>query len=397
MFIAGQGGRSEHRVTGAEHTMNQDDATDEVATRVQTTAPHIRELENPAAAEFRRLLDEEEYVFAPGTYHALDARLAEMAGLDAVYMSGYSTVLGQFGFPDLEMVDMREMVENAKRMVEATDLPIVADCDTGYGGVHNVRRAVREYEKVGVAAVHIEDQTTPKRCGHIAGKQIISREDARARFEAAVDAKQADETVIIARTDAYGSANGGWEEHLERGRLYADCGVDLVWPEMPDPSREDAVRYAETLHETHPEATLAFNYSSSFAWSKEDDPLTFAELGELGYKYIFITLFALHSGAHAVYEDMRNAAENAEQAQFELEDRYLGHPTESHHELSFVPRFQEIEAQYDPDAKTRQESSAGFSGEREEAVITSGDTESSAGGEDTPAGEADEESSAADD
>jgi isocitrate lyase len=348
-----------------------DDGIDEVASRVNSTEPHIRNIENEAARELRDMLNSQDYVFAPGIYHALDARLAEMADLDAAYMSGYSTVLGQFGFPDLEMVDMREMVENAKRIVEATELPVVADCDTGYGGIHNVRRAVREYEKVGVAAVHIEDQTTPKRCGHIAGKQIVSREDAEARFSAAVDAKQDEDTVVIARTDAYGSANGDWEEHLARGRLYADCGVDLVWPEMPDPSREDAVKYAETLHETHPDVKLAFNYSSSFAWSEEEDPLTFQELGDMGYKYQFITLYALHSGAHAVYEDMKNVAENAQEAQFDLEDRYLGHTTESHHELSFVPRFQNIEAQYDPEAKRRQEESAGFSDEEEEAVITS--------------------------
>ena len=345
---------------------------DEVASRIKSTEPHIRdELDNPKARELREKLNSQDFVFAPGTYHALDARLAEMTGHDAVYMSGYSTVLGQFGFPDLEMVDMREMVENAKRQVEATDLPIIADCDTGYGGTHNVRRAVREYEKVGVAAVHIEDQTTPKRCGHIAGKQIVSREDAEARFRAAVDAKQSDDTIIIARTDAYGSANGDWEEHLERGRIYANAGVDIVWPEMPDPSREDAIAYAETLRETHPDIKLAFNYSSSFAWSQEEDPLTFEELGSIGYNYIFITLFALHSGAHSVYEDFKSLAENNEQAQFDLEDRYLGHPTESHHELSFVPRYQQIEAEYEPEAKRRQEESAGFSDENEDAVITS--------------------------
>jgi len=352
--------------------MTTDDTdTDEVASRVGSTEPYVRDVDNAAAREFRELLNSQEFVFAPGLYHALDARLAEMAGHDAVYMSGYSTVLGQFGFPDLEMVTMTEMVENAKRIVEATELPVVADCDTGYGGTHNVRRAVREYEKAGVAAVHIEDQTTPKRCGHIAGKQVIPREDARARFEAAVDAKQDDDTVVIARTDAYGSANGDWEEHLERGRIYADAGVDIVWPEMPDPSREDAVEYAERLHETHPDLKLAFNYSSSFAWSQESDPLTFAELGDLGYTYIFVTLFALHSGAHSAYEDMRNAAENDEQAQFALEDRYIGHPTESHHELSFVPRFQNVEAEFDPEAAERMEASAGFSEDEEEAVITS--------------------------
>ncbi|MFC6837591.1 isocitrate lyase [Halomarina ordinaria] len=322
--------------------------------------------------KFRELL-EGDYAFAPGLYHALDARLAEMAGHDAVYMSGYSTVLGQFGFPDLEMVTMTEMVENAKRIAEATNLPVVADCDTGYGGIHNVRRAVREYEKAGVAAIHIEDQTSPKRCGHIAGKQIVSREEARARFEAAVDAKQSEDTVIIARTDAYGSANGDWEEHLERGRIYADAGVDLVWPEMPNPSREDATRYAETIHETHPDLKLAFNYSSSFAWSEEEDPLTFAELGDLGYKYVFITLFALHSGAHAAYEDMKNLAENAEQGQFDLESRYLDHETESHHQLSFVPRYQDIEAKFDPDAAERIQRSAGFKEEEPDPISSSDD------------------------
>jgi len=330
-----------------------------------------KEIDNPAGRRLRNLFDEQEYTFAPGIYHALDARLAEMAGLDAAYMSGYSTVLGQFGFPDLEMVTMTEMVENAKRMVEATNLPVIADCDTGYGGVHNVRRAVREYEKAGVAAVHIEDQTSPKRCGHIAGKQIVSREQARSRFEAAVDAKQSEDTVIIARTDAYGSANGDWEEHLERGRIYADAGVDLVWPEMPDPSREDAIEYAETIHETHPDLDLAFNYSSSFEWGAEEDPLTFEELGDLGYQYIFITLYGLHSGAHAAYEDFANIAENDEAAQFDLEERYIGHETESHHELSFVPRYQDIEAEFDPEARKRQEESAGFTEDENDPITAS--------------------------
>jgi len=332
-----------------------------------------RDIDNPAGRKLRQLFDEQEYTFAPGIYHALDARLAEMAGLDAAYMSGYSTVLGQFGFPDLEMVTMSEMVENAKRMVEATNLPVIADCDTGYGGVHNVRRAVREYEKAGVAAIHIEDQTSPKRCGHIAGKQIVSREQARSRFEAAVDAKQSEDTVIIARTDAYGSANGDWEEHLERGRIYADAGVDLVWPEMPDPSREDAVEYAETIHETHPDLDLAFNYSSSFEWGAEEDPLTFEELGDLGYQYIFITLYGLHSGAHAAYEDFENIAQNDEEAQFDLEERYIGHETESHHELSFVPRYQDIEAEFDPEARERQEESAGFTEDESDPITAEND------------------------
>jgi isocitrate lyase len=116
---------------------------------------------------------------------------------------------------------------------------------------------------------------------------------------------------------------------------------------------------------------MAFNYSSSFAWSEEADPLTFEELGELGYEYIFITLYALHSGAHAVYEDMKAIAENDEGAQFDLEGRYLGHETESHHELSFVSRFQEIEARFDPEAEERMASSEGFTEEQTDPISTS--------------------------
>jgi len=170
------------------------------------------------------------------------------------------------------------------------------------------------------------------------GRRSSPQEQARSRFEAAVDAKQSEDTVIIARIDSYGSANGDWEDHLERGRIYADAGVDLVWPEMPDPSREDAIEYAETIHETHPDLDLAFNYSLLVRVGAQEDPLTFEEeLGDLGYQYIFITLYGLHSGAHAAYEDFANIAENDEEAQFDLEERYIGHETESHHELSFRP------------------------------------------------------------
>lgn len=128
-------------------------------------------------------------MFIPGTYHTPDARLAEMTGHDAAYMPDYSTVLGQFSFPDPEMVAATEMAKGAKRMVEMANLPVIAGCDTGYDDIHNIHRVIREYEKVGIATVYIGGQTTPKRCGHIAGGQIVSREKAKARFETAIDAK----------------------------------------------------------------------------------------------------------------------------------------------------------------------------------------------------------------
>lgn len=322
---------------------------------------------------FRQAVAAEKPLQVVGAINAYAARLAEHSGFKALYLSGGGVAASSCGIPDLGITTLEDVLIDARRITDNTDLPLLVDIDTGWGGAFNIARAVRSLEKAGVAAVHIEDQTTPKRCGHIAGKQIVSREKAKARFEAAVDAKQSEDTVVIARTDAYGSSNGDWDEHVERGRIYADAGVDIVWPEMPNPSREDAVAYAEEIHETHPDLKLAFNYSSSFAWSEEEDPLTFQELGDLGYKYIFITLFGLHSGAHAVYEDFKKLAEQDEEGQFDLEQRYLDHPTESHHELSFVSRYQDIETEFDPEARRRIEESEGFSEEQADPITSNDD------------------------
>lgn len=149
----------------------------------------IQDADNQEARELREILNTQDFMFAPGMYHVLDTRLAEMTSHDAACMSGYSTVLGQFSFPDLETVTMTEMVENAGRTIETTNLSVITGCDTGYGGIHSVRRVVHECEKAGVATVHIRDQTTSKRCDRIIGRQIISREKAKTRLEAAVDVK----------------------------------------------------------------------------------------------------------------------------------------------------------------------------------------------------------------
>lgn len=306
------------------------------------------------------------YVYAPGVYSAAGARIAEIAGHDVVYMSGASTNIGTYGFFD-GLIGLSEMVSNAKNIVRATDVPVVADADTGYGGVNNVKRTVREFAQAGVAAIHIEDQVWPKRCGHAAGKEVVPRADAEARYRAAVDARdEADEDLfLIARTDAYGSANGDWEEHVERGRLYLDTGVDMLWPEMPDPSREEAIDYAETIHETHPDAKLGFNYSSNFEWSAEDDPLTFAELGDLGYKYMKVTLFEMQAVAYAAYEHFKDLAENQEKAQWRMEDLWEGHEhfggsTEMFWELGQFEEYQRNEEKYLQDAEEKYDSSDGY-------------------------------------
>src|ERR671935_2678162 len=157
---------------------------------------------NHASPGLSQLLDRPEPVLAPGCYDALSARLVEEAGFPAVYMTGFGTAAARLGRPDVGLLTMTEMVDNARRIVEAVGVPVIADADTGYGNAINVIRTVQEYERAGVAAIHIEDQVAPKKCGHMEGKQVIPAAEMGAKIRAAGAARRSDAFVIIARTDA---------------------------------------------------------------------------------------------------------------------------------------------------------------------------------------------------
>jgi len=221
---------------------------------------------------------------------------------------------------------------------------------------------VQEFIKTGVAGIHLEDQRFPKRCGHIAGKTIVSREEALGKYRAAIAERDRldRDFVIIARTDAYGAVGGSMEEAIWRGRASADAGVDLVWAELSNSERGPAIEFARAMKQTHPNLPLAFNYSSSFRWHQDGDPLTFRELGELGYRFIFITLFGAHAATYAVWNAMEELVRDQEQAQWRLEKAKVGHPTESHHVMARVAHFQELEKKYIPGTEERIKSSAGF-------------------------------------
>jgi len=301
-----------------------------------------------AGRRFRELLRTEPYVFTTGVYTPIQARLAEMAGLKCVYMSGYSCALGYLGRADLGFPTMTEMTTWAKYIASAVSIPVIADADDGYGNALIAMRTVEEYEKTGVAGIHVEDQRFPKRCGHLAGKVVLPREEAIKKFKAILDARSDPDFVIIARTDAEGAVGGGLEEAIERAKYYADLGVDLVWPEFSSPDRELAEKFAVEFKKAFPEVPMAFNYSSSFRWYRVENPLTFRELGEMGYKYIFITLGAIHAGMYAEYNFMRDLVENQEEAQFRLQRMKEGHPTENHHKLGRFEYFQQLEEKYLP-------------------------------------------------
>jgi carboxyvinyl-carboxyphosphonate phosphorylmutase len=189
------------------------------------------------ASRFRDLLRQDGMVVAPGAYDCITAKLIEQAGFAAVYMTGAGTA-ATLGYPDFGLVTMSEMVANAGRIAAAVELPVIADADTGYGNELNVFRAVREYEKSGVAGIHIEDQEFPKKCGHLEGKQIILRDDYTAKIRAAVAARRDPHFVIIARTDA--RAVAGLDEAIARANEALAAGADMAFVEAPQSLEEIA-------------------------------------------------------------------------------------------------------------------------------------------------------------
>src|SRR5271170_3473320 len=190
------------------------------------------------ARGFRDLLKTERMVVAPGAYDCITAKLIEQAGFPAVYMTGAGTA-ATLGYPDFGLVTMSEMVANAERIAAAVELPIIADADTGYGNELNVFRTVGEFERSGVAGIHIEDQEFPKKCGHLEGKQVISRDDYIAKIRAAAAARRDGDFLIIARTDS--RAVAGFDQAIARANAAIAAGADMAFVEAVQTTEELAL------------------------------------------------------------------------------------------------------------------------------------------------------------
>ncbi|MCI3952395.1 MAG: carboxyvinyl-carboxyphosphonate phosphorylmutase [Burkholderiales bacterium] len=225
------------------------------------------------AARLRSLLREERCIIAPGVADALAARLVALEGFDAIYMTGFGTSLTRLGMPDVGLLTATEMVDNASRIADASGLPLIADADTGYGNPINVRRTIRDYEKAGVAGVHLEDQAWPKRCGHLSGKRVIPAAEMVAKIQAACDARHDADFLIISRTDAI--AVEGLAAALERGERYREAGADMLFIEAPV-GRAEVERVARHFQGV----PLLYNMAAS---GKTPD-LPADELGRLGFR-----------------------------------------------------------------------------------------------------------------
>jgi len=241
-----------------------------------------------ATTTLRRMLNEPGIIVAPGAYDGISARLIERHGFKAVYMTGAGTAASALGQADLGLTTLTEMATHAAHIASCISLPLIADADTGYGNPLNVIRTVREYERAGVAALHLEDQVFPKKCGHIAGKAVIPMKEFAEKIRAAAENRTDPDFIIIARTDA--RAVNGIDDAIERGLRYCEAGADVIFVEAPT-SREEIERVAREI-----KAPLLSNQVPG----GKTPGLTVTELEKLGYKMVIFPVVSLMSATLAI-------------------------------------------------------------------------------------------------
>jgi len=238
--------------------------------------------------ELRRLVEQRQGLVVPGAYDGVSARLVARAGFPAVYMTGYGTSASRLGLPDLGFAGLAEMVENVRQIAASVPIPLIADADTGYGNALQVRRTVQAYEAAGVAALHLEDQVWPKRCGHLAGKQVIPTDDMAQKIRAAVEARQDPDLLIIARTDAL--TLNGFDDAIRRAEVYAKAGADVLFVEAPT-----TVGEIEAIPKALDRPCL-FNYAPG----GRSPLLPLSRLRALGYGVIILPVQTLFAATRAM-------------------------------------------------------------------------------------------------
>lgn len=232
--------------------------------------------------KLRALLDRGDFISAPGVFDPLSARVAEAGGAKALYMTGYGVSASLLGKPDAGLVSYREMVDRVRSICEVTRAPLIADGDTGFGGLANVRQAVEGYERAGAHAIQLEDQEYPKRCGHTRNRRVIPAEEMALKVRLAVETRQRDDFLVIARTDA--RSEQGLEEALRRASLYAEAGADVLFVESPE--SEDELRI---IAETFPDTPKLVNLVGGGTTPLMPE----ARLAELGYQIAIHPVYLL--------------------------------------------------------------------------------------------------------
>jgi 2,3-dimethylmalate lyase len=279
----------------------------------------------------REMISGPDPVLAPGAFDSLSARLIEQAGFEAVYMTGFGASAALLGRPDIGLLSFGEMVDNARRIASAVDVPVIADADNGYGNPINVIRTVQEYEAAGVSAIHIEDQVAPKKCGHMEGKQVIDAGEMVEKLHAAVEARRSDDFLIIARTDA--RAVEGLDAALNRARRYSEAGADALFIEAPE-SEKEVLAVAEAFADV----PLLFNWLEG----GKTPPVSLERLAEAGFRLIIFPLATLLAASRSMRDVLARIREDG--SPIGVMDRLLGF--DDFLELIGLPEIRTLERRF---------------------------------------------------
>ena len=252
-----------------------------------------------STTQLRQLLNSNQTILAPGAFDGLSARLVEQQGFQLIYASG-GAIARSTGRPDIGLLTMTEISQTLATLVEVTTLPIIADADTGYGNVWNVERMVHAFEATGIAAIHMEDQEFPKRCGHLAGKALISTAEMRDKIKVVQRVKSDPDFILIARTDAI--AVEGFDKALDRAKAYLDAGADMIFVEAPETIKQ-IERIAQTI--TQPKLINMFHGGKTPLVSKQ-------RLHELGYNIIIIPSDLQRAAIQAMQKTLKVIYENGD-------------------------------------------------------------------------------------
>ena len=256
------------------------------------------------AQKLRERLQKNDILILPGVFDALSAKIAQKVGFDGLIMGGYSIAASRLGEPDVGYLSMTEMAEALHGISRAVDIPVIADGDTGYGNALSAQRTMREYELAGAAGILLEDQLWPKRCGHMAGKQVIEAQEHAKKIRAAADAKINPDTLLIARTDS--RAILGLDAAIERGKLYLDSGADALFIEAPQNAKE-----LEIIGKTFPDTILLANMVEG----GRTPSLTAKELEALGFKMVAYPCSFIYAVTKTLTEVLTSLHENGTTSQ----------------------------------------------------------------------------------
>jgi 2-methylisocitrate lyase-like PEP mutase family enzyme len=304
-----------------------------------------------ATTRLRELLATGQTLFVPGCYNALSARILEHVGFPAVYMTGYGTSLALLGMPDAGLATMTEMHLNARYIANAVNIPVIADADNGYGNAINVIRTVREYAQTGVAAIHLEDQVIPKRCGHVAGRRVIPMDEAVGKIRAGDRARREVDAdfVLIARTDARGAHGGSLDDAILRANAYLEAGADLAFVEGPT-SVEEVRRICAEV-----KGKVFYNMTGV------SPRFTLEQMNELGIAVAITPGSTFRVTMQAVYDYAVALRERGPMAEHEFNETFQRHPLANVHRFAGFDRIQEWERDFlPPEEQDKYRDSVGY-------------------------------------